>query len=170
MAGVVQELQCSVLCMLMCISCSSTYAVNVNVLCDQGQPRTPAGAPWAFGKLLQQQQGASQPQPAAEQQQQHQQQQHQKPRALIQEVSDLQQASQDCTDDVNATMLVPDALQSDTVGPYCLNQPDRHPAVAQNNTDICARIEALEQSSKRIEHKVDQILRYCCFLSGRESM
>ena len=32
--------------------------------------------------------------------------------------------------------------------------------------DICARVEALESSSKRIESKLDQILSYCRLLTG----
>ena len=146
----------------------------------QGAPRQQSGAPWAFGKLLQQQQSQQQPQQSeqqqqfqqqpqqSEQQQQQQQHQQQQPahRPMIQDVTNEQLGPQSTV--VEAGSSMPTARLKQKQEDACDERvyPDMQCTNSQSIHRLHHRVEALESSSKRIEAKVDKILDYCQRLAG----
>lgn len=137
---------------------------SLRLLNQQGPPPKAGGAPWAFGKLRQQQQ-QSQPQQQQQQQshKQAQQQQQQSGLPLVQDMSSMQTASQVSTADAAPVLSKP---QGHILADHSHDPSEAQLCDQQSINRICARMEALEGASMRIEAKLDQILGCCHLMTG----
>ena len=150
---------------------------SVGISVPQGQPRQHAGAPWAFGKLLQQQQQQHQ---QASQQQRPQPQKQAQPDVLqqqsplIQELDQGQGSSQ--TAAATGAERLPDTRADDN---HQLGSGDAYPQDYALSGDqfgirvLCDRVQALEAassrlevSSSRLEAKIDKILQFCTAMTA----
>lgn len=132
----------------------------------QGPPRKPSGAPWAFGKLLQQQQSQQQQQQQQPQQSEQQQQQRLAHQPLIQDVTYEQPGPQSTVAEAGSSLPISHLKQKQEEACDGHVYPDMQCTDSQSVHKLYDRVEALESSSKRIEAKVDKILDYCQRLAG----